>query len=272
MSRLACWVCCWCALLWSAPNAAAARLVVLAPNLVELLYSIGAGSQIVGTVEFADYPEAAKQLPRLGNFQGIQLEKIIVLKPDLVLYWRSGSKPQDIESLTRLGIKSVGFEPQQPSDIVGMLKQLGELTGRQQRAQTLAKQTEQRLAALKGYQQGRAVSVFYEIWHEPLTTVGRNDWPAQALALCGAVSTPALSTAYPQVSIERLIATPPELILLPSSVNEPRPHFDYQQWPALAKVPQMTVDADLLHRATLRTIDGIEQLCQAVDLHRHGAH
>lgn len=270
MIRWACWACC-CLLLCFAPSVAAARLVVLAPNLVELLYSIDAGSQIVGTVEFADYPEAAKQLPRLGNFQGIQLEKIIALKPDLVLYWRSGSKPQDIESLTRLGIKSVGFEPQQPADIVGLLKHLGELTGQQQKAQTLAKQTEQRLGALKVYQQGRTVSVFYEIWHDPLTTVGSNDWPAQALKLCGAVASPALTTAYPQVSIERLVATPPELLILPSSVNEPRAHFDYQQWPALSKLPQLTVNADLLHRATLRTIDGIEQLCQGIERLRHQA-
>lgn len=263
----------WCGLVWTSafaatPNAATPRLVVLAPNLVELLYSIGAGEQIVGTVEFADYPAAAKQLPRMGNFQGIQLEKILAAKPDLVLYWRSGTKPQDIASLTQLGIKTIGFEPQQPADIAGMLQQLGELTGHTQRAHELANDTVKRLDALKVYQQKTSVAVFYEIWHQPLTSIGSNDWPTQALRLCGAHNLPTLATAYPQVSIERLVATPPQLIILPSSVNEPRQHFAYQQWPALATLPQLDVDADLLHRATLRTIDGIEQLCQGIDRYR----
>lgn len=244
---------------------AAERIVVLAPNLVELLFSIDAGDQIIGTVEFADYPQQAQQIPRLGNFQGVQLEKLYALKPSLVLYWRSGTKAQDIASIEQLGIKTIGFEPQQPADIVTVLRQLGELTGHQEQAEPLARQTQQRLDALSLYRQKPAIAVFYEIWHEPLTTIGKSDWPAQALALCGAYNTPVLSTAYPQVSVEALIASPPAAIILPSSVNEPRQHFAYQQWPALNKLPQLQVNADVLHRATLRTIAGIEQLCLSID-------
>lgn len=263
----------WCVLLAALSHplsgAESPRLVVLAPNLVELLYSMGAGDQIVATTDFADYPEAAKQLPRVGNFQSIQLEKIVALKPDYVLYWQSGSRAGDIDSLHRLGIKTQGFEPRVPSDLIGMLKQLGVISGKTAAANDLALQVKRRLAEIsRRYQQQRQIPVFYEIWHEPLTTIGTNDWPAQALTLCGAVSVPTLPTPYPQLSVEVLLLHPPTLIIQPTSVNEPRSHVDFSRWPSLAQVPVVKADADKLHRATLRTLDGIEQLCQQIELHR----
>lgn len=245
------------------------RLVVLAPNLVELLFSIGAGEQIVATTDFADYPEQAKQLPRVGNFQGVQLETIVALKPDYVLYWRSGSRAGDIETLNRLGIKTIGFEPKVPADLIAILKQLGVLSGHTAKANELALEVKRRLADIANrYQTQRQLPVFYEIWHEPLTTIGSNDWPAHALRLCGAVSVPSLETPYPQLSIEVLLLTPPMLIIQPSSVNEPRPYVDYSRWPVLAQLPVITADADRLHRATMRTLDGIEQLCQQIEQQR----
>lgn len=246
--------------------APAPRLVVLAPNLVELLYSIDAGDQIVATVEFADYPAAATHINRVGNFQSLQLEKIIAAKPDYVVYWRSGSRAGDIDTLQRLGLKTVGFEPKHLSDIAAMLKELGAISGHVAVANQKAQQVGTRLQALaRRYQHTAPVPVFYEIWPEPLTTVGRHDWPAQALALCNANAVPQLSTPYPQINVEVLLQQPPALVIQPTSANEQRAHVDFSRWPALANIPQIRVDADKLHRATLRTLDGVEDLCQQID-------
>jgi len=244
------------------------RLVVLAPHLVEQLYNIDAGKMIVGTVEHADYPAAAQQIPRVGNYAGLQLETILALKPDLVLYWQSGSPAADISRLQNLGIRTEAFEAKTLDDIASDLLRLGELTGQQQLAQQQTAEFRQRLATLRQqYQQQSAVTVFYELWDEPLSTIGPNAWPMQALTLCGGKNIFAdAGSAYPQVSAEALLQRQPQLILQPTSATEARRLTDFPQRFASLRAVQLKQlaqpNADLLHRATLRTLDGVTELCQ----------
>ncbi len=243
------------------------RLVVLAPHLVEQLYNIDAGKLIVGTVEHADYPAAASKIPRVGNYAGLQLERILALKPDLVLYWQSGSPAADISRLQSLGIRTEAFEAKTLDDIAGDLLRLGELTGQQQQAKQRAAEFRQRLAKLRQqYQQQTAVTVFYELWDEPLSTIGPDAWPMQALSLCGGKNIFAdASSAYPQVSAEALLQRQPQLILQPTSATETRRLTDFHQRFAGLRAVQLQQlaqpNADLLHRATLRTLDGVAELC-----------
>ncbi|ALZ75059.1 cobalamin-binding protein [Rheinheimera sp. F8] len=247
------------------------RLVVLAPHLTEQLYSIGAGGLIVGTVEHADYPAEASAIPRIGNYAGLQLESILALKPDLVLFWQSGSPAADISQLQRLGIRTEGFEPKTLDDIAADLERLGNLTGQQARASQQASAVRSRLAALRQqYQQKKTVRVFYELWDEPLSTIGPGAWPAQALQLCGAQSIFAdAAGAYPQVSAEALLQRQPDLIVQPVSDTEPRRLTDYTTRFASLKAVQLQQraqpNADLLHRATIRTLDGVAELCKLID-------
>lgn len=244
------------------------RLVVLAPHLVEQLYNIDAGALIVGTVEHADYPAAAKQIPRVGNYAGLQLETILALKPDLVLYWQSGSPAADISRLQSLGIRAEAFEAKTLDDIASDIQRLGELTGKQAKAGQLATEFRQRLATLRQqYQQQSAVTVFYELWDEPLSTIGPDAWPMQALTLCGGQNIFAdASSAYPQVSAEALLQRQPQLVLQPTSATEARRLTDFTGRFASLRAVQMQQmaqpNADLLHRATLRTLDGVTELCQ----------
>ena len=250
------------------------RLVVLAPHLVEQLYSIGAGGMIVGTVEHADYPLEASAIPRVGNYAGLQLESILALKPDLVLFWQSGSPAAEINQLQRLGIRTEGFEAKTLDDIAADLEQLGRLTGQQARASQLASAVRSRLAALRQqYQQKKTVRVFYELWDEPLSTIGPGAWPSQALRLCGAENIFADATAaYPQVSAEALLQRQPDLIVQPVSTTEPRHLTDYTKRFASLKAVQLQQraqpNADLLHRATIRTLDGVAELCKLIDQSR----
>jgi vitamin B12 transport system substrate-binding protein len=250
------------------------RLVVLAPHLVEQLYSIGAGGMIVGTVEHADYPLEASAIPRVGNYAGLQLESILALKPDLVLFWQSGSPAAEINQLQRLGIRTEGFEAKTLDDIAADLEQLGRLTGQQARASQQASAVRSRLAALRQqYQQKKTVRVFYELWDEPLSTIGPGAWPSQALRLCGAENIFADATAaYPQVSAEALLQRQPDLIVQPVSTTEPRHLTDYTQRFASLKAVKLQQraqpNADLLHRATIRTLDGVAELCQLIDQSR----
>jgi vitamin B12 transport system substrate-binding protein len=266
-----------CALLFSTyamASAKPARLIVLSPHLVELVYSIGAGEQIIATVAHADYPAAARQLPVVGDYRGLQLEQIVSLQPDVVLYWRAGTPAQDVEQLEKLGIKVLGFDANTPADIAASLRQLGQLLQLTARTEPLARQTEQQLSQIKQrWQQASKVRVFYELWDQPLSSIGPGAWPAHLLQLCGAENLLAdAAVPYPQLSAELLFARQPQLILQPVSKGEPRTLVDWQgqfsQLEAVRHQQIQQIDADALHRATRRTVAAIEQLCQQIDQSR----
>lgn len=249
------------------------KLIVLAPDLVELLYSLGAGEQIIAASEHADYPEAARALPRVGNYAGLSLEKIISLQPDLVLYWQSGTPAADIERLQQLGLKLESFESKTLDDIALHLLRLGELTGRQQQAAQLAGQFHAELQALKTkYSQQQQLAVFYEIWDNPLSSIGPSAWPAQHLAICGARNVlPDGPNPYPQVSAEQVLNANPWLIIQPVSENEPRTLFNWQAFSSVKAVEYQQFakpNSDLLHRASLRTLGGVRELCQLIEKSR----
>lgn len=263
-------VCC-CALFAVKVQAEPAqRIVALSPHLVEQLYSIGVGDKIVGTTDHADYPDAAKNIPRVGNYAQLQVEKILALKPDLVLVWTDGNPPVDVNTLRQFGLHLVDSNPLQLTDIAKELRLLGQLTGAVTAAEQQAKRMEQGLAELRQtYSTKPKVIVFYELWQQPLSTVAQKAWPQQQLELCGATNPFATAIGdYPQVSLEHVVASQPQLIIQPVSVNEPRALLDWSRWPAIPAVKYQQFsqpNSDLVHRTTSRMLLGIRQLCADID-------
>ncbi|KKL00793.1 ABC transporter substrate-binding protein [Rheinheimera mesophila] len=264
-------VLCCCALFTAAVQAKPAqRIVALSPHLVEQLYSLGVGDRIVGTTDHADYPEAAKNIPRVGNYAHLQIEKILALKPDLVLAWTDGNPPADLTKLRQLGLTLVDSNPLQLTDIAKELRLLGQLTGAEAEAEQQAQLMEQGLEELeKNYAGKTKVTVFYELWQQPLSTVAQQAWPQQQLELCGAANPFANAIGdYPQVSLEHVIASQPQLIIQPVSVNEPRALLDWSNWPAIPAVKYQQFsqpNSDLVHRTTSRMLQGVRQLCADID-------
>jgi vitamin B12 transport system substrate-binding protein len=247
------------------------RVVALSPHLVEILYSIGAGDQIVGASEFSDYPEQAKKIERVGNYLRLQLERIVELNPDYILAWRNGSPSDDLAKLKSLGFSIIYSEPKTFTDIANDVKRIGKLTGHLQQSEQLAEQFLQRLQAIKQhYQQNKPLLGFYELWHQPLQTIAKNSWPQQHLDICG-VKNPFydLPTSYPQISIERVLTLPIQLIITPHSANSANKQgFPWQQWPHLPAVKNNKIlhpDADKMHRMTLRALDELESFCANVE-------
>ncbi|RVU37217.1 cobalamin-binding protein [Rheinheimera riviphila] len=253
----------------AAETAAPKRLVVLAPNLVELIFSLGGGAQIIATTDHADYPAAARSIPRVGNYAAIQLEKVVALQPDLVLVWDTGTPAADIKKMQQLGLKVLHFQTSKLEDIANQLQQLGDLVQQPAKAQQLSAAFLQQLNVLKSqYQTQAPVRVFYELWDNPLSTISRDAWPQQHLNVCGATNIfEKASAAYPQVGLEQVIAANPALIIQPISENEPRTLVSWQRWPELQATKYKQIiqpDSDLLHRATLRTLDGVATLCREI--------
>lgn len=250
------------------------KIIALAPHVVEVLFDIGVGNRIVATTDHSDFPEQANSIPRVGNYARLKIEKILAYQPDLIIAWRTGNPSDDLERLEQLGLKVIYSDPIHLSDVAKELRLFGKLTGSSELAEQKAVEFEQKLSALKQqYQHKQTISVFYELWSKPLTTVARNAWPQQHIEICGA-SNPfkQLINDYPQINIEQIIVANPELIIQPMSAGEPNPDaIDWQEFKQVtaAKHQQLLKpNSDILHRMSYRLLTELEQLCLDIDKSR----
>lgn len=247
----------------------AVRIVSLAPHVTELLYAAGAGDQLVGAVAYSDYPEAARRVPRIGSHAAFDLERIAALQPDLAIVWGSGNPPSQVAQLRRLNIPVFVSEPRRIDDIATSLRQIGVLADVS--AEGAASDFERRLAALRArHATGTPVGVFYEIWHQPLMTVGGAHLISQAIAACGGRNVfAALTQPAASVELEAVLRADPDAIVA-SGMDRERPEWldHWRRWPQLKAVRQdnlFFIPPDLLQRHTPRLLDGTERLCVALE-------
>jgi len=247
----------------------ARRIVSLAPHLTEQLFAIGAGDLIVGTTDFADFPEAARELPRVARAHSVDLERVSTARPDLVLVWGSGFPPATVDAVRRLGVPTFVSEPARLADIATSLERLGALTGRS--PERAVASFNAKLATLRDRYRGRReVRVFYQVWNDPLMTLGGRHVVSEAIALCGGRNVFAdLAPIAPRVSTEAVLASDPEVII----TAEPgaRPSGALAIWQRFGRITAVkrgllvTLDADRINRHGPRIVDEIAVLCEAID-------
>lgn len=247
----------------------AKRIIALSPHAVEMLYAIGAGELIVATTDHADYPAAALEIPRIGGYHGIQIERILELNPDLVVVWGGGNKAEDIQRIKELGFEVFDSTPKTLQAVADELEALGKLTGNQAQATTAAQSYRQELARLQQVNLAKPeVKVFYQLWSTPLMTVAEGSWIQQIIAVCHGDNVFVDSAnEYPQVSLETVLLKMPEVILQSQDEGNIQ-GVDWKQWPEIPAVKQQHIyqlNADLLHRAAPRALLGVEALCGALD-------
>lgn len=250
------------------------RIISLAPHVTEMLFSAGAGDKIVGVVAYSDFPPAALGIEKIGSYNAINLEKIILLNPDLIIAWKGGNGLKDVEKLQQLGFKIAYSDPYQLTDIPQEIRDFGELLQTQATANAVAEGLENTLHSLKSrYHAKTKVTAFYQIWNAPMMTINGKQSISQALNLCGATNIftdlPVISA---EVSIESVIERNPDTILLGGLKQMQQDWLaSWQKWPTIQAVHRQQIhllDADTFQRPTQRFIEGIEGLCQLLDLVR----
>ena len=251
--------------------APAKRVVNLSPDFSELLFDIGAGGTLVGTIEYSNYPEAAKQVPRIGDGFHVDVEKIVALKPDLVLVWQGGTPQVLIEKLRSLKLPVLAIGTHDMTDIATNLETLGHATGHEADAGKAATDFRARLAALQDrYAHVAAIRVFYEISAQPLYTVGGAQSISRLMALCGGQNIFAdMNDLAPVVGLEAVLARDPQAIVTGDGEGDVGERFKlWQQWPKLSAVRYGNLYAmndDTISRATPRTLDAGQQMCEDLD-------
>ena len=250
------------------------RIIALAPHIVESLYAIGAGEQIIGTTAHADYPKAAENILRVGNYARLQIEKIIQLKPDVIIAWKTGNPMDDLARLEKYQLKVVYSHPQILEDVANELIMLGKITGRVAVANSVTKKYLLNLQKIKQkYATQNKVRVFYELWSRPLRTVANKAWPQQQIELCGA-SNPFADAQddYPSVGLEQVLVTLPQVVIQPGQHSADSPDgLNWPQWQHIPAVKNNFIfhpNADKAHRMTIRMLDEVVVLCEQIDAAR----
>lgn len=251
----------------AAPSLAqAARVVAIAPHLSELVCAAGACDQLVGRVDYSDYPAQVAGLPSVGDAFSLNAEALLALHPDLVVTWQNGTPSSTIAQLDRLGIRRLDIDIRKLADIESALIAIGARLGTSAAATAEAARFHQRIAALTAqYKSASKLRVFYQIEADPIFTVNRNSPISEAISLCGGdnvfADLPLLAGALGR---EAVLARDPDVVVWGRQDNSAGIEAFWKRWPdakATRSGNLYPVNADTLARATPRMADGIAELC-----------
>ena len=256
-----------------------ARIVTLAPSLTELVFAAGGGAAIVAVDSSSDFPAAARAIPRIGDVTRVDVERLVALKPDLVVVWRHGNTLRELDQLEAAGIPLFRLGPQRLDEVVAAIERLGQVLGTEATAQPAAAAMRARLAALRQRHAGEApVRVFYQVWASPLMTINRRQIVSEVIELCGGRNVFAgLAPLVPQVALESVLAADPEAIftaderghtaLVRRAVDVPA-FAAWRRHPRLAAVRGgwlYVLNGDAISRQGPRIVDGTSAVCAALD-------
>jgi|TARA_Y100000310_G_scaffold38813_1_gene36334 iron complex transport system substrate-binding protein len=258
--------------------APATRIVSLSPHITELLYSIGIGDRIVGTVRYSDYPKEAGSIQRVGDAFSINIEMLIQLEPDLVVAWQTGGSARTINKIQSfLGVPVYFNEASDLAAIGESAAKMAVLAGVAEIGAARAQQYRRKLEWIREqHESSNQVKIFYQISDLDLYTVNRHHLIGEAIALCGGDNIFADSIIkVPKVSMEAVIAASPDLIVFSSGVDAG------DQWtsrwrpfdtiPAVANEHLYSLPAAILTRPSFRMASGIERLCDFMNMARSQA-
>ena len=249
----------------------ATRIVSLAPHVTENLFAAGVGGQVVGAVTYSDYPAEAGKIARVGSYDNFDIETILSLQPDLVVAWKEGNQFQQVERLMDLGLTAYINEPQRLEDVAADIIRFGILGGREDEARAVAQEYMAGFSRLRDeYSKLEKVSVFYQVWPDPLITVTDRQIIGSVIRLCGGDNIfGALGAPTPQVGKEAVLAKNPEAIIV-SGMNEARPDWldEWKHWSFLKAARYgnlFFIDPDIIQRHTPRILLGARQMCEVLE-------
>lgn len=255
----------------------AQRIVTVAPHATELVFAAGGGTHLVATDRYSDYPAQALNLPRVGDGLNLNLERVLALKPDLLVLWAYGDGPAHTGTLPmalldKLGVAVYYSNPQKLADIPEAISRLGQIMGTQTVADAKARELRQTLAALRARYAGqRPLRTFYQLGGSPMYTLNGKSIVNDALAVCGATNVFAnLPVTAPMVGVESVLLANPQVIVTAATASAGTPIRDawraYAPGLAAAALGNLLgVDADRMNRPGPRMIEATRSLCEDIE-------
>ncbi|WP_085633566.1 MULTISPECIES: cobalamin-binding protein [unclassified Pseudomonas] len=241
------------------------RVVSLAPSLSEIVVELDSADLLVGVLDAGERPDALKQVPSVGRYGQLDMERLLSLQPDLLLLWPGSVGPAQREQLKRLNIPTFVAEPHSLDQLLEQIDAIARRLGRPERGIERVAALRKDLEALRTrYRRESPLRVFYQVWDKPLYTVGGGQIISDALAVCGARNVFAdLSLPAPQVSVEAVLQRDPEVIL----AGEQTQLDAWKAWSQVAAVRQgqlLRVSDKGLERPSGQMIEATAKLCRLI--------
>ncbi len=248
------------------------RIVSLAPNVTEILFSLGLNEEIVGVSTHCNFPEKAKSKVPVGSYIRLDFERITSLHPDLIIGTGAGNTRDMVDRLEKLGFQTYVIYPKHFEGILRSIDHIGQVVHREREAKTIIdgmrKRSQQVIELTKGLPRPK---VFIQIGEAPIVTVGKGSFADDLIRLAGGENIAGKEKEmYPHLGLEEILKRSPEVIVI-SSMN---PKGDYQkisqgwnQWKTLPAVKTGRIhlmDSDLIDRPSPRIIDGLEELAKVL--------
>jgi ABC-type Fe3+-hydroxamate transport system substrate-binding protein len=237
------------------------RIVSLLPSFTELLFAIGAGDRVVGRTQWCDYPPAALAIPSVGDGMPPNVEAVAARKPDLVVLYNSGPNVTAAQQLERLGIRTVLLDMNLLEDLGPATRRLGQLTGLEARADSLASALD---SLLDRPRPPSTASLAFVVWDNPPIIIGRGSYLHQLAALAGARNVfDDITATSAQVSLETIAARNPQWIAVLADSAVPPAFAKRREWRAVRAVREgrfLLLQGSLFGRPGPRSGQAIEQL------------
>ncbi|MBZ9785353.1 cobalamin-binding protein [Pseudomonas sp. REP124] len=255
-----------CLLLASSGSAMAVeRVVSLAPSLSEIVVELGSADLLVGVLDAGERPVELKNLPSVGRYGQLDMERLLSLKPDLLLLWPGSVGPAQRDQLKRLNIPTFVAEPHNFAELTAQIEAIAARLGRPERGAVLADDLRGRLAELRQrYRREQPLRGFYQVWDRPLYTVGGGQIISDALDVCGVRNLFAdLTLPAPQVSVEAVLLRNPEVILAGDQAQLDA----WKAWPqvdAVVRKQLLLVTEKGLERPSGQMVEATAKLCHLI--------
>jgi iron complex transport system substrate-binding protein len=246
------------------------RIVSLAPSLTETVYALGLQDRLVGDTVYCDYPPDAQNKTKVGDTINPSLEQIAVLHPDLVLVTKGLNHLETVHGLDNLGISSYATDPHNVNEIASSTKKLADVLGAPEAGATVAAEMEHHLAELQQHLASSSPKrVLFVVWHQPLISVGKHTFIADALRFAGAVSIVDSEQDWPHMSLEEVARLQPDFLVFAASHSETvSPTVEMLAtlpgWSILDAVTnrRFAVISDAVNRPAPRIVSAIEDLAR----------
>ncbi len=248
------------------------RVVTLAPNLAELVYTAGAGDTLVGVSAYSDYPAEVLDLPVIGDAFMIDQERLSILRPDLLLVWHGGTPAHVVDELRAAGYNVRVMRTNTLDDIARTILAIGTLTGRRESAQEAVESFTEELQEIRSAQAGKAgISVFYQVSRRPLFTVSSGHYISELIEMCGGMNVFAnLGDLAPTIDVEAVVERDPDVMMASKDADDDA-FAEWQRWPDIAANRHgnhFLMPADEIGRATTRLVIAASSVCEALDTAR----
>lgn len=244
------------------------RIVSLAPSTTEIIFALGKDSLLRGVTQYSDYPPAARSLPRVGSYVRLDLEKIVVLKPDICFAVKDGNPLNTIKRLTELGIPVFAIDVHDTRSVIESIKRVGEVLGVKQVAKNISDDMERRIERVQNTvrQTDYRPNVFIQIAVDPIVSIGSNTVLDELIELAGGQNMAAGPNPYPRYSKEQIVQMNPDVFIVSSMTEETDVEIvkrGWERWRQISAVKNgriYLINSDLTHRPGPRLVDGLEAL------------